>query len=241
MINLYPAIDLYEGQVVRLQKGDFEKKTVYSDNPGAMAQQFENQGAQWLHLVDLEGAKTGQIKNWASLKQIRKTVRAKLEFGGGIRTLEDLRQLSDLGIDRMILGTKALEKNFLEMAVIKFGSKIAVGLDIRNGLVQTQGWLEAEALTLEAAIEFLNKLPVETLIYTDIQKDGMLEGPNFAKLEEVMKLAKANIILSGGVARIEDIHQCVKIQNKNFDGVIIGKALYEKRFTLTEAVKAVAK
>ncbi len=237
MINLYPAIDLYEGQVVRLQKGDYAKKTVYSDNPGAMAKDFETQGAKWLHLVDLEGAKLGQIKNWASLEKIRSAVTSKLEFGGGIRTLEDLKKLDSLGINRMILGTKALEKTFLEKALAQFGSKIAVGLDIRDGLVQTQGWLEAEALTLEAAVKFLNDLPVETLIYTDIQKDGMLQGPNFEKLEELLKLAKARIILSGGVARIEDISQCAKIKNSRFDGVIIGKALYEKRFTLKDAVK----
>lgn len=237
MMNLYPAIDLYEGQVVRLQKGDYAKKTVYSDNPGAMAKDFETQGAKWLHLVDLEGAKLGQIKNWASLEIIRKNVTCKLEFGGGIRTLDDLKKLDALGINRMILGTKALEKTFLEKALAEFGSKIAVGLDIRNGLVQTQGWLEAEALTLENAVKFLNDLPVETLIYTDIQKDGMLQGPNFEKLEELLQLAKARIILSGGVARIEDIEQCSKIKNARFDGVIIGKALYEKRFTLKDAVK----
>lgn len=236
-MNLYPAIDLYEGQVVRLQKGDFNQKTVYSSDPASFARKWEEEGTQWIHVVDLEGAKTGVLKNLNSLKAIRKAVRCKIEFGGGLRSVEAIDQVLQLGIDRAIVGTKALDETFLRKTLAAFGPKLAIGLDVKNGVVQTQGWLDSQNPTLEQALKLLNDFPVQTVIYTNIHKDGMLEGPDFPGLEQVLKTAKANVILSGGVSTLEDIKQCKKLTQKNFEGPIIGKALYEGKINLREAVK----
>jgi phosphoribosylformimino-5-aminoimidazole carboxamide ribotide isomerase len=236
-MNLYPAIDLYEGQVVRLEKGDFTKLTVYSSQPSEIALQWLKGGATWLHVVDLEGAKTGVIKNLISLTKIRKAVKCHIEFGGGIRTLSDIDKVLAIGVDRVILGTKALDGSFFEQAIARFGSKLAVGLDVRDGFVQTQGWLEQAQATLEGSLKYFNDFPLETIIYTDIKKDGMLAGPNFEQLEKVLCWSKSRIILSGGIATLEDIKRCREIKAKNFEGPIIGKALYEKKFSLEDAVK----
>ncbi len=239
-MNLYPAIDLYEGQVVRLTKGDFEQKTVYSDDPASVAVQWEKAGAAWIHIVDLEGAKSGVLKNLASLKAIRAKVKCRLQFGGGMRSSEAIEQALATGADRVVVGTKALDRIFFKEVLQRFGGKIAVGIDVKNDIVQTQGWLESSGLTLDKALEIFNTEGVETLIFTDISKDGMMQGPNFDKLDWVLQSSKSRVILSGGISSLEDIRKCSKIKMKNFEGPIIGKALYEKQFTLDEAV-AIAK
>ena len=236
-MNLYPAIDLYEGKVVRLEKGDFNKITIYSTDPTAFAQKWESQGARWIHVVDLEGAKTGVQKNLEHVLKIRKSVKCRIQFGGGLRSLETIESVLKQGIDRVVVGTKALDLAFLEMALAKFNDRLAIGLDSKNAVVQTQGWLDGQNPTLDEAIRQLNDFPVETIIFTDIQKDGMMQGPNFPELEKVLKAAKANVILSGGVSRIEDLQQCKQLVQKNFDGAIIGKALYEGTINLKEALK----
>lgn len=238
-MELYPAIDLLEGQVVRLIKGDFAQKTVYSSDPAAFAKQWEDEGTNWIHVVDLDGAKTGVQKNWESLVKIRETVRCRIQFGGGLRSLETISRVLDQGIDRVIVGTKAMDRKFLDAAVQKFGEKLAIGLDAKNGIVQTQGWLDSGNPTLESALNLLNEYPISTVIYTDIQKDGMLAGPNFEGLENVLKLANANVILSGGVSTLNDIRACLSLTYSNFDGAIMGKALYEKKFQLNQAVALV--
>ncbi len=235
-MNLYPAIDLYEGQVVRLTRGDYQQKTIYSEHPGKMAWEWESQGAEWLHIVDLEGARDGAFKNLEAVSQIRKAVSCQLQFGGGIRSFDQIQTMIDLGINRIVLGTKALEKDFFESALSRFQDSIAVGLDVKNGIVQTRGWLDAAGTDLKTALFHFNQYPLKTIIYTDIQKDGMLLGPNFDSLKEVLSLAKASVILSGGISCLQDIQECLQIQNKNFDGAIIGKALYDKKFTLREAL-----
>ena len=240
-MNLYPAIDIYEGKVVRLARGDFQNLTVYSKDPAAIAKEWEAQGAAWIHVVDLEGAKTGILKNLPSLLQIRKAVRCHVQFGGGLRSLEQIQEVIHQGVDRVVLGTKALDGKFFETALAQFGNKLAVGLDTREGMVQTQGWLESGGADLKAALERFNDFPLETIIYTDIQKDGMLKGPDFEGLTDVLKTSRAKIILSGGVSSLQDIEKCAKITAKNFEGAIIGKALYEKNFLLTEAFKAIQK
>ena len=236
-MNIYPAIDLYEGHVVRLQKGDFTKQTVYSKDPSAFAQKWEAEGAAWLHIVDLEGAKTGSLKNLLPLLKIRKSVKCRLQFGGGLRSIETIDAVLGKGIDRVVVGTKALDLKFLEAALKLFGKQLAIALDVRHGILQTQGWLDAQNPTLESALKQLNNYPIETVIYTDIQKDGMLAGPNFDQLKKLLKRCHARVILSGGVAGIEDIAECGRLKQKNFEGAIIGKALYEKKFTLREALK----
>lgn len=239
-MNLYPAIDLYEGQVVRLSKGDFAQKTIYSDDPASMADQWDKAGAPWIHIVDLEGAKTGIIKNIASLKAIRAIVKAKLQFGGGMRSVEAIEQALEAGADRVVVGTKALDPEFFKKILKQFGSRIAVGIDVKDDIVQTQGWLESSGLTLAKSLKIFNAEGVETLIFTDISKDGMLQGPNFEKLDWVLKNSSSKVILSGGITTLKDIQKCAEIKSENFEGPIIGKALYEKQFTLSQAV-AIAK
>ncbi len=171
-MNLYPAIDLYDGKVVRLVRGDFQNLTVYSQDPASMAKEWAVQGAAWIHVVDLEGAKTGVLKNLPSLLAIRKAVQCRIQFGGGLRSLEQMEEVLGAGIDRIVLGTKALDETFFQTALQKFKSKIAVGLDTRNGVVQTQGWLESGGADLKAALQRFNDFPLETIIYTDIQKEN---------------------------------------------------------------------
>lgn len=239
-MNLYPAIDLYEGQVVRLTKGDFAQKTVYSNDPGSKASEFEKAGTHWIHIVDLEGAKTGVLKNLKSLETIRAKVKCKLQFGGGMRSVEAIEAALKAGADRVVVGTKALDAAFFSKTLTQFGPKIAVGIDVKDDIVQTKGWVESSGLTLAKALEIFNAEGVETLIFTDISKDGMLQGPNFDKLDWVMARSKSRVILSGGISTLDDIKRCAAIKEKNFEGPIIGKALYEKQFTLEQAV-AIAK
>ena len=239
-MRIYPAIDLYEGKVVRLKRGNFQDLTVYSLDPAAFAKEWESQGAEWIYLVDLEGALTGILKNRASLSKIRRSVRCKIQFGGGLRKIEDIENLLTEGVDRVILGTKALEESFFKKALEKFAEKIAVGLDVQNGLIKTQGWLQSTQTPLQEALLRFNQTPLETIIYTDIQKDGMLAGPNLEDLKKILPQSKARIILSGGISQTGDIRDCQKITAKNFEGIIIGKALYDKKFTLREAIQLTA-
>lgn len=239
-MNLYPAIDLYEGKVVRLKKGDFEQKTVYSNDPAAFAKKWEDAGASWIHVVDLEGAKTGILKNLESLRKIRNGVKCKIQFGGGLRSLETIDSILKSGIDRVVVGTKAMDGEFLSNALVHCGTRLAVGLDVKDGKVQTQGWLQND-LGFEAALEKLNAAAVETVIYTDIQRDGMMRGPNMDGLKNVLKALKARVILSGGVSTMEDVKQCGALTYKNFDGMIIGKALYENQIDLKEALAVSSK
>jgi len=239
-MNLYPAIDIYQGKVVRLTRGDYNACTVYSDDPAAMAGVWEQGGARWLHVVDLEGAKTGALKNEASLAAICRSVKTKIQFGGGLRSLPDIEKVLALGVSRVVLGTKALDRIFLQEVIAKFKEKVAVGLDISFDRVMTAGWLRNGNITLPEALKVFDQLDVQTLIYTDIEKDGVLQGPNWEKLSLVLTHTKARVILSGGISHISDIKKCLAVKEQNFDGVIIGKALYDKRFKLSEAVRLAA-
>lgn len=238
-MRLYPAIDLYEGKVVRLTRGDFRQETVYSKKPEAVAREWEKQGAEWIHVVDLEGARTGVLKNRASLLKIRESVRCHVQFGGGLRKMEDIQDVLKAGISRAVLGTKALDEIFFRRIIESFGDKIAVSLDIRDGMVQTEGWLKNGQTTLEAALRLFNTFPLKTVIYTDIRKDGMLEGPDFTGLKYVLAESHARVILSGGIRSLADIKACAAIKQKNFEGAIVGKALYEEKISLSEAIRIV--
>ncbi len=237
-VTIYPAIDLYEGKVVRLTKGDFAQKTVYSDFPEEMAEKWQKGGAKWIHVVDLEGAKTGILKNLKAVEAMRRKVKCWIQFGGGMRSLEAVEAAIAAGMDRVVIGTKALDGEFFRQALSRFGNRIAVGVDVKDGFVQTQGWLEASSVSLEDGIKMFNDNGVETLIYTDIQRDGMLQGPNLEKLGEVLRLSRSRIILSGGIGSIGDIEKASSINAANLDGIIVGKALYENKFTLEQALKA---
>lgn len=239
-MNLYPAIDLYQGKVVRLTQGDYNACTVYSKDPASMAQNWEEEGARWIHVVDLEGAKSGTLTNEESLKSICRSVKAKIQFGGGARSFKNIEHILGLGVSRVVLGTKALDKAFLEGVLLKFKEKIAVGLDVRRDQIKTSGWTRDGSMTLSDALPLFDQLGVPTLIYTDIEKDGALQGPNLEKLSIVLASTQARVILSGGISQISDIEKCRAIEAPNFEGVIIGKALYEKRFRLSEAVRLTA-
>lgn len=239
-MELYPAIDLYEGKAVRLKGGSFQEVTVYSDHPPEIARKWHAAGANWIHIVDLEGAKSGKIKHAACVREIRQSVDCKIEVGGGVRTLEDISLWLETGADRVILGTKALDKGFLDKASRQFGDRIAVGLDARGGKVQLEGWLTESGVSLTDALQLLEPFGIGTLIVTDIATDGMLTGPNFDQLENVLRKTSSRVILSGGVSSLEDLRRAAEIKAANFEGVIIGKALYEKRFALEDAVRVAA-
>ncbi|MFH0986311.1 MAG: 1-(5-phosphoribosyl)-5-[(5-phosphoribosylamino)methylideneamino]imidazole-4-carboxamide isomerase [Candidatus Omnitrophota bacterium] len=239
-MNLYPAIDIYQGKVVRLTQGDYNACTVYSKDPAAVAKTWEQEGAKWIHVVDLEGAKTGALTSEPSLEAICRTVKAKVQFGGGVRNMKDIEKVLALGVSRVVLGTKALDGNFLGEAVSIFREKIAVGMDVCRDQVKTAGWLRDGNITLLNALKLFDQFGVATLIYTDIEKDGVLKGPNWDKLSQVLAHTKARVILSGGVSQLSDVEKCRTIIAPNFDGVIIGKALYDKRFQLSEAVRLTA-
>ncbi len=237
-MNLYPAIDLYEGKVVRLQKGNFKKMTVYHDRPSETARLWEDAGARWLHLVNLNGARDGKLENLDALKKIKAGVNCKIQFGGGVRTIHDIQILIEAGVDRVILGSRALDSRFLDSALTAFPYRIAVGLDVMDGIVRTHGWLSGSGVRLETALTDLAGYAPAAIIVTDIHRDGMLKGPNFEMIEDCLRISKAPIILSGGISSLEDISTCLRFKNPLFDGAIIGKAIYEKKLTLREALKA---
>lgn len=237
---LIPAIDLRGGRVVRLIRGQFDKEIVYGENPAAFAKEYERQGAEWLHVVDLEGALHGEISNLPQLESIRKNSSLKIEFGGGVRSLETVDKLLGAGVDRVILGTKGLQVDFVRGLVAKYPDKIAVSLDTQDGMVQTQGWTSQSNLALAEAVAQLSRLGVRYLIYTNIAKDGMLSGPDLPGFSDVLQKASGmQVILSGGIGELSDIRKLKEVSHSNFYGCIIGRALYEKKFTLKEALDTI--
>lgn len=232
---IYPAIDLFDGKAVRLYKGDYNKMTVYSDNPPEIAEDFKKCGAAHIHIVDLEGAKNGTTPNFYTVIEIKKRSGLFCEVGGGIRDMDTIDKYISAGIDRVILGTAAVTNvGFVKEAVRKYGGKIAVGIDIKDGFVAIKGWTEKSELT---AFEFCEKMQadgVETLICTDISKDGAMKGTNHALYSELMDRFNMQIIASGGVSSLEDV---IKLAEKNVYGAIIGKAYYTGDIDLKQAVE----
>lgn len=231
---IYPAIDLYQGKAVRLYKGDYAQMTVYSENPVEVAGDFRSKGASRIHLVDLEGAKSGTTPNFETVCAIKKATGLFCEIGGGIRSMEVVRRYLDAGIDRVILGTAAVtDPAFLREAVSGYGSGIAVGIDIRDGYVAIKGWTEKSQ---EPAMDFCAKmeaLGVKTLICTDISKDGAMEGANHGLYRELSQRFGMEIIASGGVSSLEDVK---KLAAMDIHGAIIGKAYYTGAVDLAEAI-----
>lgn len=233
---IYPAIDIYEGKAVRLFKGDYARMTVYNDDPLEVAKDFERQGAECIHLVDLEGAKNGQIPNFDIVKKIKEETSLFCEIGGGIRSMEVVDAYIDAGLDRVILGTAAVEDpEFAREAVEKHGEKIAVGVDIKDGYVAVKGWTEKSGYTAIDFCKMMEKIGVKTLISTDISKDGAMQGSNVSLYEKLSGELDMNIIASGGVSSMEDI---VKLTALQIHGAIIGKAYYTGAISLTEAIEA---
>lgn len=234
-MRLYPAIDLKDGQCVRLKQGQFDQIIAYSDTPADMARLWESQGGKFLHLVDLDGALKGRSINAGCIREIINCVSIPVELGGGIRTLSDIEEVLNLGVYRAILGTKAVEEpQLLAQAVKEFGSEhIVAGIDARNGYVAIQGWeTVSERNAIDLALQ-MKDMGVRTVIYTDISRDGMLSGPNVEAARLMTEQTGLDIVASGGMSGMEDLE---RLHEAGISGAIIGKALYEKRIDLREAV-----
>lgn len=235
-MKIFPAIDLYSGKAVRLFKGDYSKMTVYSENPLEVARDFEQKGAEFIHLVDLEGAKDGTTPNFETVKSIAENTRLFTEIGGGIRSMETVEKYLGAGVDRVILGTAAVEnQDFLKAAVNKYGEKIAVGVDIKDGFVAVKGWTEASSYSCSDFCEKMRETGVKTLICTDISKDGAMQGTNRELYRELAEKFDIDIVASGGVSTLDDIKALKKL---GLYGAIIGKAYYIGAIDLKEALEA---
>ncbi|MBQ2968202.1 MAG: 1-(5-phosphoribosyl)-5-[Clostridia bacterium] len=232
---IYPAIDLYEGKAVRLLKGEYDKMTVYSENPVEIAKDFESKGASFLHLVDLEGAKTGGTPNLETIKYIKENTNLFTEVGGGIRSMQVVDTYIEAGVNRVILGTAAVsDPAFLEEAVKKHGEKIAVGVDVKDGFVAIKGWTEKSQYSCMEFCEKMQNLGVKTIICTDVSKDGAMQGTNHDLYRELQQKFDIDIIASGGVSSIEDVEKLAKI---DMYGAIIGKAYYTGAIDLKQAIE----
>ena len=233
---LFPAIDLIDGKAVRLLRGDYAQMTIYNEDPLTVAKDFEAQGAKFIHMVDLEGARDGGTPNLETVRKVAENTGLFVEIGGGIRSLETVRTYLEAGVDRVILGTAAVEDEaFLKEAVETYGEQIAVGADIRDGYVSIKGWLEQSAFTLEAFCEKMQGLGVKTLICTDISRDGAMRGTNRALYAELKERYSMNITASGGVSSLEDVKALAAM---DLYGAIIGKAYYTGDIILSEAITA---
>lgn len=236
---IFPAIDLRKGRCVRLIRGDVRDETVYSENPVSMAKHWQSRGAQWLHVVDLDGAMEGQPRNHEHIFDIVKALKIPVQVGGGIRDFETLKKLIDKGVQRVILGTSAAhDEKFLKRALEKHADRVVVGIDAKDGYVALKGWVETSKLK---AIEFARKmqrLGVANIIYTDIKKDGMLSGPNVKACDEMVRALKIPVIASGGVTTLRDIERLRRLESKGLSGAIVGKALYSGALELKAAIAA---
>ena len=232
---IFPAIDLYEGKAVRLLKGDYDKMTVYSDNPASVAAEFRNMGATHIHLVDLEGAKNGTTPNIETVRKIKAECGLFAEIGGGVRSMETVETYIGAGIDRVILGTAAVtDEKFLVDAVKEYGGRIAVGADIKDGRVAIKGWTEKSEYSCFDFFDKMQKIGVETVICTDVSKDGAMQGTNVELYRELSEKFSINICASGGVSSIDDIR---RLRSLDLYGAIIGKAYYTGAVSLKEAIE----
>ncbi len=236
---ILPAVDLLDGNAVRLAQGRRDAVTVYSDDPVAMARRWVDAGATWLHVVDLNGAFDGVYTNLAVAERIIKACPGvQIELSGGIRTKETLQRALEVGAARVVLGTKACEDpQFVQVAADRFGKRIAVAIDARAGHVVSRGWESKTALTPAALVRSVTMLGVDTVICTDVSRDGMMQGPNTALLEEVLGVGPKQLIASGGISSMEDLRKLLPLEPKGLSGAIVGKALYEGKIDLRQAIK----
>ncbi|MCL1990199.1 MAG: 1-(5-phosphoribosyl)-5-[(5-phosphoribosylamino)methylideneamino]imidazole-4-carboxamide isomerase [Defluviitaleaceae bacterium] len=233
-MKLFPAIDIQDKQAVRLSQGDFNQKTVYHTNPLEVAKQWQAAGSEWLHVVDLDGAKDGVSKNVEITREIISQTDLKVQLGGGIRSADHVKDWIVAGLDRVIIGSAAVGNlPFVAALVQAYGEKICIGVDAKNGKVATHGWLTDSGVDAFEFCQQLEKVGVQTVVYTDIAKDGMMQGPNFEAYEKLVRETNLQIIASGGVSRLEDLTRLAEI---GVYGAILGKSLYEGAFTLEEAI-----
>ena len=231
---IFPAIDLYEGKAVRLYKGDYQNMTVYSERPSEVALAFKAAGVKWIHVVDLEGAKDGTTPNLSTVERIVKESGLSVEIGGGIRSIGVLDKYFSVGVSRAILGTAAVtDEQFLKAALSKYGERIAVGADVKDGFICVKGWIEKTEYTLDAFFDKMQTLGVKTVICTDISKDGAMKGTNLSMYRELSEKYSIQIIASGGVSSMDDL---LRLSEMNIYGAIIGKAYYVGAIDLKEAI-----
>ena len=235
-MELIPAIDLLNGKCVRLNQGNYNEVTKFNTDPVKQAQIWERQGAKRLHLVDLDGAKTGEPINDLTIKEIKKSISIPIQLGGGIRNVDRAKELFDIGIDRIILGTIAIEEpELVRVLTQKYPKRIAVGIDAKEGMVATRGWLiKSEITSLELAKQ-LNDLELAAIISTDISTDGTLKGPNVKALREIAEVSINPVIASGGIGSIADLISLADLENKGIEAIIVGRALYDGSIDLKEA------
>ncbi|HUS90148.1 MAG TPA: 1-(5-phosphoribosyl)-5-[(5-phosphoribosylamino)methylideneamino]imidazole-4-carboxamide isomerase [Desulfosporosinus sp.] len=238
---LFPAIDLKEGKAVRLLQGRMEDSTVYSDNPVDLAKDFESQGAEYLHIVDLNGAFTGKPVNDEIIRRIVGSVSLKIQVGGGIRTMERIAELIELGVERVILGTIAVKNpELVAEATRRYGRRVIVGIDAKDGLVAVQGWAETTEMRAIDLGKAMKVMGVQSVVFTDIARDGMLQGPNIESTVQMAQETGLSVIASGGISTLADLRnlQAEAIKGVSVEGAITGKALYSGAFTLREALEA---
>ena len=236
-MEIIPAIDLLNGKCVRLNQGNYDEVTNFNSDPVKQAEIWESQGAKRLHLVDLDGAKTGEPINDSTIKEIKKSIEIPIQLGGGIRSIERAKELFGIGIDRIILGTIAIENpKLVKILSQEYPNKVAVGIDAKEGMVATRGWLkQSEISSLELARQ-LNDLELAAIISTDIATDGTLKGPNIQALREIAEISVNPVIASGGIGSIADLISLADLENEGIQGIIVGRALYDGSIDLQEAI-----
>ncbi len=236
---IIPAIDIKDSQCVRLVQGKAENKEVFSKDPCAMAKNWEEQGAELLHIVDLDGAFQGKPVHQSLIKKIARTVNIPIQVGGGIRDEDTIRQYLDYGIQRVIMGTFLLSKSDgnIQNIVRKFNNHIIAGIDVKNNRMAIEGWLQEVDQPVEKFITHLTEMGIKRIIYTDINRDGMLSGPNIDMIKKILQKNESKIIASGGISSMDDLYQLQQLENLGLEGAIVGKALYKRNIKLGEAVK----
>jgi phosphoribosylformimino-5-aminoimidazole carboxamide ribotide isomerase len=239
-MKIFPAIDIKDKKCVRLVKGDFDNKTEYGLSPVEQAGKFKDHGFKNLHIVDLDGALTGETVNLDIIQAIVKKYDLKIEVGGGVRSTDSIQKYADAGVEKVILGSAAIkDKNFLKEACKNFPNKIALGLDAKDGYLSVSGWKESSNQFTLDYLKEVNEYGVSRLIYTDINRDGMKQGPNFEETSKIANISNCPVIISGGVSSIEDIKKAKKLNIKNIEGIIVGKAIYDGDIKLEELVREI--
>ena len=234
----FPAIDIYQGKCVRLEKGDFEKKTIFNEDPVDQAKFFEDMGCNWIHVVDLDGAKNGSSSNFNIVEEISLKTNLKIQFGGGVRSIAKIKSLLDAGIERVVIGTKAINDiSFLDLVCRDFPNKIVIGIDARKGKVSIEGWTKDSGINANELAINAEKKGVCAIIFTDIDKDGLMSGPNIPSTLEIAKAVNIPVIVSGGVSAIEDVIEVKENEGSGIGGLICGRAVYDKKVDIKEALK----
>ncbi len=235
-MRIYPAIDIIDGACVRLVQGDYSQKTKFADDPCEIAMRWQNEGGEFIHIVDLDGARNGEMPNFDLIVRIADKLNIPIEVGGGVRNMECVEKYLDNGVNRVIIGTSALSNpDFVKEAVTKYGERVVVGIDAKNGMVAVNGWEEVSNTSAIDLAKQMEKIGVKTIIYTDIATDGMLKGPNVKAMEEMTEAVSIDVVASGGVSSADDI---ARLKDTGVEGAIVGKALYTDALCLKDAINA---